>query len=273
MGTRGSRRRGRRAEVLALEGVALQRGPRRILHRVNWEVQAGEHWAILGANGSGKTTLLRVVMGYEWPTDGRVRVLGRVFGETELAELRKHVGWVSSSLEQRVHPDDTALEVVVSGLEAALSVYRVYSDNEWRLAQRALELVNVGELADQSYGTLSQGERQRVLVARALVGRPGLLILDEACAGLDPVAREALLSDLGELAQDPDAPTLLVVTHHLEEIGPWITHVLLLARGEVLAAGPLRETLTSHNLSQAFGRPCELHWQDGRCRLRLVEGA
>ena len=216
---------------------------------------------------------MRVLTGYEWPTVGRVRVLGETFGATEIAALRRHIGWVSSSLEHRVPDADTALEVVVSGLEAALGVYRIYTDNEWRLASRALAAAGAGVVERQAWGTLSQGERQRVLIARALVVRPRLLFLDEPCAGLDPVARESLLSDLGRMLKRRDAPTLVLVTHHIEEIGPWITHVLMLRAGRLLASGARQEVLTETALSAAFGRRCRLERHDGRCFMRFGGGS
>jgi iron complex transport system ATP-binding protein len=239
--------------IIELDHITLNRGDRRILTDVSWSIAPGQHWAMLGANGSGKTTLLKVITGYEWPSVGSVRVLGETFGQTELQKLRRRIGWVTSSLAGRYGPRVTAREIVLTGLDAALAVYRDFTEQEYTAAKDALTLMGVDHLADQRYELCSQGEQQRILLARGLVHRPALLILDEPCAGLDPAARATFLSDLHRLTRQPDAPTILLVTHHIEEIAPWIEHVFVLRTGQVLAQGPKPHALTSEMLTQAFG--------------------
>lgn len=255
--------------IVELNDITLDRGSTRILSGISWRIERGQHWALLGANGSGKTTLLKIVTGYEWPTDGSVSVLGEHYGQCNLPELRKRIGWVSTALEQRLPGRDTALEVVISGLAASIGLYRDFDDDEWSRARIALARMGGEPFADRPFGLLSQGEQQRVLIARGLVNDPAMMILDEPCAGLDPAAREAFLSDLGRLAGDADAPTLILVTHHIEEIGSWVNHVLVLEAGFVLASGDTPDVLTGEVLGRAFGRPCEVERDGERFRLRL----
>ena len=250
--------------VLDIRDVAFVRDGRPILDGVSWTVQRGQHWVLLGANGSGKTTLLKVLTGYEWPTRGRMRVLGREFGHCDIRELRKAIGWVSSAIESKFPTNDTSLEVVLSGLEAWLGLYREFTRDEHERAEDSLAAVRADHLAGQRFETLSQGEQQRVMIARALVNRPALLVLDEPCAGLDPGARESFLSSVGSLAADKSGPAIVLVTHHVEEIRPWITHAMLLREGRTATTGEVNSTLTSENLSRVFGMPCELcHPEDG----------
>ncbi len=256
--------------ILALDGIHFRRSGRNILTGVSWRIEPGQHWALLGANGSGKTTLLKIVTGYEWPTEGKVEVLGHRFGECNLPRLRRIIGWVSSSLQERVPPQDTALRVVASGYDASLGLYRDLDADEERHARSALALVSAEELADRPYGILSQGERQRVLIARALVNRPRLLILDEPCVGLDPLARWLFLEDLRGLARRTEAPGIVFVTHHIEEIGPWIDRVLLLKAGRVCAIGSKDEVLADGPLSEALGARCRVERDNGAYRLRLA---
>ncbi|MCC6154595.1 MAG: ABC transporter ATP-binding protein [Candidatus Hydrogenedentes bacterium] len=244
--------------ILSVNNVHFVRNHRQILNGVTWTIAPGEHWAILGANGSGKTTLLKIVTGYEWATEGSVEVLGERFGESDIRVLRKHVGWVSSSLEHRLPANDRAIDVVLSGLDASLGVYRSFDDSEKEAAHCALKSIGGEDLARKRYGVLSQGEQQRVLIARALVARPSILILDEPCAGLDPAARYRFLDDMGRLAQSSDAPALILVTHHIEEIGPWIGKVLVLKNGYVLKQGSPTTALTDEVLSDAFSIPCHV---------------
>ncbi|NUM56550.1 MAG: ATP-binding cassette domain-containing protein [Candidatus Hydrogenedentes bacterium] len=254
-------------DILSLDSIGFVRDSRTILNCVSWTVRRGEHWAILGANGSGKTTLLKIVTGYEWASEGTLDVLGNRFGETDVRALRRHVGWVSASIEQRLPADDDALDVVLSGIDASLGLYRHFDRDERNAALAALAGVGGDHLAHRKFGVLSQGEQQRVLIARALAARPALLLLDEPCAGLDPAARHHFLRDIGNLAQTPTAPALVLVTHHIEEIGPWINRVLILARGAVLAQGTPEETLTAPILSEAFAAPCEVTFEHGSYRL------
>lgn len=244
--------------IVELHEISLWRGTQRILSDLAWTIPAGQHWALMGANGSGKTTLLKVITGYEWPSQGSVRVLGETYGETDLRLLRRRVGWVSSALGCQVPGGQTACEVVLSGLDASIGLYRDFTAGEQAAALVALQSLGAQALADQRYAVLSQGEQQRVLIARALVHQPALLILDEPCAGLDPAARIRFLDDLGALTGQAASPTILLVTHHVEEIADWIGHVLILRAGRVLAQGPTDQVLTGEILSLAFGLPMEV---------------
>lgn len=255
--------------LLRLRGVTYRRGSRSILSDVNWAIAPGQHWALLGANGSGKTTLLKLITGYEWVTEGAVEVLGERFGEVNLRELRKLIGWVSFALDPFLPEHDLAADIVVSGFDASLGLYREVTGVERSQAIAAMHRLGIGCRAEQPYRTLSQGERQRVWIARAMIHRPRLLILDEPCAGLDPAARASLLADLGELLASPGGPTLILVTHHLEEIEPYITHALVLRDGTVVASGRAADVLTSSTLSAAFGRACVVEPIGPRYRLRL----
>ncbi len=256
--------------VIQLESVTMIRGEdQAILSDINWTLCAGEHWVLLGANGSGKTSLLKIICGYEWPTEGVVRVLGDEYGEVPIAEVRKRIGWVSSSLQTWVHEEDTALDVVVSGFEASFGLWREFADSEVETARRTLADLGAEDLKAKPYAVLSQGEKQRVLIARAWVSRPELLILDEPCAGLDPVARASFLEDLTFFAKGNHAPTLIFVTHHVEEIPAFVNRGLVLKNGKILASGVLAEVCTSSIMSSAFGQPCEITRHDSSFELRV----
>jgi iron complex transport system ATP-binding protein len=239
--------------IVKLKNIRFERSDRVILDDISWTIEQGQHWALLGANGSGKTMLLKIITGYEWATSGSVEVFGQRYGDCDLPQLRKHIGWVSAAIENKLPEDDSSLEIVASGLDASMGIYRDFTEHEIKLAQDSLAMVNSENCATQKFGTLSQGEQQRVLIARALINRPSLLILDEPCVGLDPAAKERFLSDLSRLANRPDSPTMVVVTHHIEEIDPWISWVMVLKNGEVLASGRKSEILNTVTLSRAFG--------------------
>lgn len=253
--------------VVELRGIVLVRDGHRILSGIDWTIRRGEHWALLGANGSGKTTLLKVLTGYSWPSEGTVHVLGKKFGAYDLRELRKRIGWVSTSIEKGFPPRDTALKIVASGFEASLGLYRALTKDEMAAAAGALALLGNGSFGEQAFETLSQGEQQRVLIARALVNKPALLVLDEPCAGLDPVARREFLADLNRFSKGDLSPTMVVVTHHIEEIGPWITHIMALRDGKVVAQGTAREVATGDVLSETFSRPCTVEKHGSIYRL------
>ena len=257
--------------VIQLSDIWFRRGARDILRGVSWRIERGCHWALLGPNGSGKTTLLKIITGYEWATSGSVHVLGKRFGACNLPELRRAIGWVSSALEHELPARDAALDVVISGLDASIGLYRLATPADDARAHAALRLLGIDALADQPYGRLSQGEKQRVLIARALVPEPAVLILDEPCVGLDPAARHEFLRDLAQLSQSPAAPTMILVTHHVEEIGPWVDRVMVLKEGTVLAAGPPRETLTAAVLGEAFGVECRVDFDGIRHWMRIVD--
>lgn len=241
----------------------------RILCNVSWSVRPGEHWALLGPNGSGKTSLLKALTGYLSPTSGAVSVLGRRYGETDWRELRRHIGIVTSALQTSIPPGEPALETVVSGRYAQLDLWAPLTAADRLAAKRLLRFVHAAHLAEREWAYLSQGERQRVLIARALMARPRLLILDEPCGGLDPAAREEFLQFVERLARERRGPPLIFVTHHVEEIAPSFTHVLVLRAGEVFAAGPKAEIVTSRILSGAFGVPVAVRRTGGRYRAAV----
>ena len=257
------------AAIINLENVAFRRSGCVILAGVSWRIEPGQHWALLGANGSGKTTLLKIITGYEWPSSGKVSVLGAEFGKCALRELRKTIGWVSFALEPMVPGRDRAIEVVASGIDASIGLYRKLAGDELRRAKTALRKVNGLDFADRIFRVLSQGEQQRVLIARALVNDPKLIILDEPCVGLDPAAREYFLSDIERLATCGNSPNIIFVTHHIEEIRPWITHLLLLKNGKKLAAGKCRQVITSAKLSEAFDCRCSVIKHDKKYSLTI----
>ena len=240
-----------------------------ILHEVSWRVDRGQHWVILGANGSGKTSLLRALTGYLMPSSGEIRMGAARFGANDWREVRQSVGLVSSSLGHQIEPGQTALDVVLSGRGAQINFWGRAPEAEERRALRILRQVRASHLTERPWLYLSQGERQRVLIGRALMARLRMLFLDEPAAGLDPVAREDFLKFLTALAKSRQAPTLVLVTHHIEEIVPLFTHVLLLRGGKTLAAGPTAQVLTSAHLSGTFGAPVAVRRTATRYRLEV----
>ncbi len=238
-----------------------------ILDGVNWRVQRGEHWVILGANGSGKTSLLSALTGYLMPTAGEISLLGETYGESDWRELRKKIGLVSSSVRQMMADEEPALETVASGKYAMIDFWGRVMRNEKAQALKLLRQVECGYLAGRPWGVLSQGERQRVLIGRALMARPRVLILDEPCAGLDPAAREHFLQFLQRLGAQKNSPTLVLVTHHVEEIMPVFSHLLVLKNGRELALGKMADVLNSKNLSDAFNSRMKLHTTGNRYEL------
>lgn len=262
--------------VLALENLRVSRGPTVILHDLSWRVQRGQHWVILGANGSGKTSLLSALTAYLTPSGGSVELLGHRYGHgTDWRELRRRVGLVSSAVRQLLPDAEPALHTVLSGKDAQIQYWgRRPGNADLARAWDILREVEAEALADRPWRVLSQGERQRVLIGRALMAEPALLILDEPCAGLDPVSRDRFLAFVERLGRrtDPGAPTLVLVTHHVEEILPVFTHALLLREGRALASGPIKRALSSANLSETFRAPLHLRRssRDGRYALTAV---
>ena len=262
------------ATVFEMENVSVQRNGRKILGEINLTVERDQHWVILGGNGSGKTSLLNVLMGYLTPTTGDVHLRGREDAVNSASQSwddwRKRIGFVSSSISQLIDPGETALEIVLSGRHSMVNYWQHGDDNpaEIRAAEKVLEKVNASSLRDQSWATMSQGERQRVLIGRALMSQKmEILVLDEPCAGLDPVAREHFLQFVEELTAKGSFRSLLLVTHHVEEIIPAITHALVLKEGQVIAQGEKRRALNSFSLSEAFGAELKLRSRLGRYRL------
>ena len=245
--------------------VTLRRGGRVLVGPVDWQVELDERWVVIGPNGAGKTSLLRMAAAMEYPSSGTAVVLGERLGRVDMAELRQRVGLSSSALSQRVPDEELVRDVVVSAGYAVLGRWHErYDDVDYLRALDTLESVGAEHLADRTFGTLSEGERKRVLIARSLMTDPELLLLDEPAAGLDLGGREELVARLVDLAADPDSPALVLVTHHVEEIPPGFSHCLILSEGRVLAAGLLRDTLTAANLSAAFGQSIAVDTVDGR---------
>jgi iron complex transport system ATP-binding protein len=244
--------------ILEVRDLGIRRGDTHILTGVSWAVQPGEHWVILGGNGSGKTSLLSALTGYLSPTEGEITVLGEKFGESDWRDLRLHIGLVSSSIRQMMADHEPALTTVISGKYAMIDYWGRVKAEDRAEAEQLLEDVEASHLAKRPWAVLSQGERQRVLIGRALMAKPRLLILDEPCAGLDPVAREHFVEFIERLGRRRNAPALILVTHHVEEIMPVFSHALLLRGGQVLAAGGKTAVLNSKNVSEAFGAELRL---------------
>lgn len=245
--------------------VTLRRGGRTLVGPVTWSVELDERWVVIGPNGAGKTSLLRIAAAMEHPSSGTAYVLGERLGRVDMSELRARVGLSSSALSQRVPDDEIVQDLVVSAGYAVLGRWRErYDEMDYHQALEILESVGAEHLAERVYGTLSEGERKRVLIARSLMTDPELLLLDEPAAGLDLGGREELVARLGDLAADPDSPALVLVTHHVEEIPPGFSHCLILSEGDVVDSGLLSDVLTAENLSKAFGQSITLDVLDGR---------
>lgn len=255
--------------ILEVRDLTIWRGDTTILNGLNWTVRSGEHWVILGANGSGKTSLLSSLTGYLTPSEGSIHVLGEEFGESDWRELRQEIGIVSSSVRQLMHDEDLAIEIVAGGAKAEIGFWGEIPKGIRTAARRALKEAEAEHIALRPWMVLSQGERQRVLIARALMAKPRLLILDEPCAGLDPVAREHFLAFVERIARGTKAPAMVLVTHHVEEITPAFTHALLLRAGSVAGVGELERVLTSANLSEAFGAKMKIGRRAGRWEVKL----
>jgi iron complex transport system ATP-binding protein len=255
--------------ILKISNLRIVRDGTVILHDVSWRVARGEHWVMLGANGSGKTSLLSALTGYLMPTSGEISLLGETYGESDWRELRKKIGLVSSSVRQMMADEEPALETVASGKYAMIDFWGTLTRAEKLLARKFLRQVEGEYLAARPWRVLSQGERQRVLIGRALMARPRVLILDEPCAGLDPAAREHFLQFIQRLGAQKNSPTLVLVTHHVEEIMPVFSNVLILKAGRVLASGKKSAVMNSKNLSRAFNARTRLVTTKLRYELKV----
>lgn len=255
--------------IIELKGASSVLEDGEVLRNINWAVRPGEHWAILGANGSGKTSLLKLLNGYAPLSSGEMRVLGRRYGAFDWRRLRKRIGFISSSLQERFYGGETAEEIVLSGIFSTIGLYDRPQKKDIAFTRSILSRLNCGRLAGNTYASLSQGEKQKVLIARALASRPKILIMDEPGSGLDLFAREEFLSSIHSMGKENSSTTLIYVTHHVEEILPVFTHVLLLKAGEVHSAGETANVLTSKNLSSLFGAPVSLRWRNGRAWLKI----
>ncbi|MGH9096300.1 MAG: ABC transporter ATP-binding protein [Acidimicrobiales bacterium] len=261
--------------AIRVTGLSVVRDGTALIEDINWEVRASERWALLGPNGSGKTTLLRVVCSALWPTRGVVEILGERLGHVDMRILRQRIATVSASISRSLRPQLSALEVVLTGRYAVLETWwHEFSADDRAQADRLLRLAGFGgdSFDGRSFGLLSEGERQQVLLARALMGQPELLLMDEPAAGLDLGARERLVQQLSVLADDPTVPALVLVTHHVEEIPPGMTHAAFLRGGRMVAAGPVNEVLTNSVVSDAFGIDVAVHRRGGRWTARAMPG-
>lgn len=257
------------AAVLELVDVTVRRGDSVLLNRVSWTVEEDERWVVLGPNGAGKTTLLQIASAQLFPTQGTVDVLEERLGTVDVFELRPRIGLTSAALAERIPRHETVHDVVVSAAYGVLGRWReVYDELDHDRATSLLRELGAKHLAPRTFGTLSEGERKRVQIARALMSDPELMLLDEPAAGLDLGGREDLVSTLSLLAYDPDSPATVLVSHHVEEIPPGFTHALLLRQGSVVAAGLLDQTLTEQNLSSTFGMPLTVVHSEGRWAAR-----
>jgi len=255
--------------VLELAGVTVRRGTATLLDGVDWTVEEDERWVILGANGAGKTTLLQVAAAQIHPTSGVAGILGEVLGTVDVFDLRPRIGLTSAAIAEKIPRDERVHDVVVSASYGVIGRWREHYDElDHQRAEDLLTEVGVPHLTDRTFGTLSEGERKRVQIARSLMTDPELLLLDEPAAGLDLGGREDLVSTLSVLAMDEASPATVLVSHHVEEIPPGFTHALLLRKGAVVAAGPMEHVLTEEIVSTTFGMPLALQHEDGRWAAR-----
>lgn len=246
-------------EILAFEHVQFVRQQTVLLEDINWQIKAGEDWAVLGLNGAGKSLMLNMISGNLWPSSGKLTVLGELFGQTSIPDLTKRIGWVSQSLQERIHREEQAEYIVLSGKFASIGIYQKFSVEELEEAKQVLRSLGAKKLIGKVYQVLSQGEKQIVLIARALMAKSELLILDEPCNGLDLFAREDLLARIKKMKQAADAPSLLYVTHHTEEILPLLNHVLMIRDGKIFKQGQREELLKVDVLNEFYQRPIEIH--------------
>ncbi len=259
--------------VLELADVTVKRGQSILLDGVDWMVEEDERWVILGPNGAGKTTLMQLCSAQIHPTSGVVGILGEVVGTVDVFELRPRIGWTSAAVAERIPRHEIVRDVVVSASYGVVGRWRErYDELDHDRARDLLVEVGAGALLERTFGTLSEGERKRVQIARALMTDPELLILDEPAAGLDLGGREDLVATLSVLALDEFSPATILVSHHVEEIPPGFTHALLMRQGRVVAAGPIPYVLTAEQLSATFGMPLTLHEEDGRYSARRKAG-
>ncbi|MFV0253922.1 MAG: ABC transporter ATP-binding protein [Beutenbergiaceae bacterium] len=258
-------------DVLDLTEVTVRRGSTTILDRVTWSVEEGERWVVLGANGAGKTTLMQLASARMHPTSGTVDVLGERLGRVDVFELRPRIGLASAALADRIPGGERVLDVVLTASYGVTGRWREgYDPVDEARAHDLLAAFGVDGFAERMFGTLSEGERKRVQIARALMTDPELLILDEPAAGLDLAGREELVTALSELANYPLAPVLVLITHHVEEVPPGFTDALLLRKGQVVAAGALDSVMTPQNLSTTFGLELLVSRHSGRFAARAM---
>ena len=254
-------------EVLKLRGVSVRRETSLLLRNVDWTAHEDERWIVIGPNGAGKTTLLQVAATLLHPTEGTVEVLGERLGDVDVFELRPRIGLTSASLAERVPASEKVIDLVLTASYAILGRWKEeYESSDVTRAVELLDALGCAHLIRRRFATLSEGERKRVQIARAMMPDPEMLLLDEPAAGLDLGGREDLLRRLSVLAANPKAPMMVLVTHHVEEVPDGFTHAMLLRRGAVLTAGPIEEVFTAKNLSRCFGIPLEIERHENRWR-------
>jgi iron complex transport system ATP-binding protein len=260
--------------VIAFDRVSVVRTGNYLVRSLSWQVELDERWVVLGPNGAGKTTLLNLASARLHPSRGTAYVLGERLGRTDVNELRTRIGLSTGQFGERVPPDERVVDVVVTAAWSVVGRWREnYDPQDEARARRLLDQMGMGALAERTFGTLSEGERKRTLIARALMTDPELMLLDEPTAGLDLGGREDLIARLAELALDPDSPAMVLVTHHVEEIPPGFTHGMLLREGTIVAAGPLGEVMTADNLTKTFGLPLIVDRFGDRYAARAAAGS
>ncbi|MBT94633.1 MAG: iron ABC transporter ATP-binding protein [Acidimicrobiaceae bacterium] len=251
--------------ILKLSDVTLRRENKAILDSINFQVQSGENWVVLGPNGCGKTSLLRIASLFEHPSSGVVSVLGKTLGKTDIRKIRHLVGFTGHGISQLLRPDLETEVVVMTAKYGALEPWwHTYTNEDRAKANAHMKAVGVNHLAKQKFGTLSSGEKQRALLARSLMSDPELLLLDEPASGLDLPGREELINSLSALTSDSHAPPIVMVTHHVEEIPSGFSHILFMKNGSPIASGPISEILNTDNLSKCFGIHLEIREFNGR---------
>lgn len=259
--------------ALQLTNVDVVRSGRKLLSDISWTIQAHERWVLFGPNGCGKTTLLQVASSYLFPTRGKVRVLDVTLGESDVRELRKRIGYVGPTPQHLVREGYDCLEIVVTGKHASFvdTRWHTYEDADFRRAEGLMESLGAGSFVHRTFDTMSEGEKKRILIARALMAEPELLLLDEPNAGLDLGARERLVRSLDRLGREGGIPMVLV-THHVDDIPASFSHIIMLNGGAVVAAGPIQETLNSETVSEAFGMALDVTYENGRFRATAPPG-
>jgi iron complex transport system ATP-binding protein len=258
-------------EVLRLRGVCVRRDGNMLLRNLNWTAHEDERWVVIGPNGAGKTTLLQVAASLLFPTEGDTEILGERLGQVDVFELRPRIGFSSSSIAEKVPPGEKVIDLVLTASYAVLGRWQEeYDSSDVTRAVELLDALGCAHLIRRRFGTLSEGERKRVQIARALMPDPELLLLDEPAAGLDLGGREDLVRRLAVLAHDPKAPMTVLVTHHVEEVPDGFTHAMLLRRGSIVAAGPLAEVFTERNLSRCFGVTLTIEYRQARWFARAI---
>ncbi|MEO0026868.1 MAG: hypothetical protein RL716_199 [Actinomycetota bacterium] len=257
------------SRVIDLNNITVVRENRSILNNVDWQVEPSQRWVIVGPNGAGKTTLLRVAAAQIHPTHGQATILGNRLGEINVFELRTRIGFASTALAAHIPNSESVLNAVMTASYGVTGRWNEkYEDIDERRARRVLSEWQLSDLADRAFGTLSDGERKRVQIARAVMPDPEILLLDEPVASLDLAAREQTIDIIGEYASHPSAPAMIMVTHHLEEIPEGFTHAMLINDGQVFAAGEIHSTLTSEKVSEVFSYNLKVQFEDGRFRVR-----